>query len=108
MGKIFAFLNNIMLFASESTSEMSTGQRILLILGIIVGVCIAVVVLSLLVILIRAMIQAGINLRKQNANGQQDDTDFVNFQNASNDCNLRDTYTENKQTNDKNDGNVDK
>lgn len=65
MGNIFGFLNNIALFCADNGTELTTGQRILLIIGIILGTCVAIVVISLLVILIRAMIQAGINLKRQ-------------------------------------------
>lgn len=104
----FAFLNTFALFASENASEMTTGQRILLTLGIIVGAFIACVVIAGLVILVRAMIQAGINLKKQNASGElSDETSPKTAQNASDDNNLSDKCAENEQTQDKNDGNVD-
>lgn len=109
MEKIFAFLNTFTLVAAENAPEMTTWQRILLILGVIVGACIAVVILSLLVILVRAMIQAGINLKKQGANKElSDETAAETAQTALDDNNLSDKCAENEQTQDKNDGNVDK
>ena len=95
MDMVFAFVNNIMLFAADSAPEMTTGQRILLIVGIILGVCVAVVILSLLVILIKAMIQAGINLKKQGNEAQNaQNTDFygensaITDENASSDVDV--------------------
>ena len=88
MGTIFGLLNNIALFCADNGTELTTGQRILLILGIILAACAAVVIISLLVILIRAMIQAGINLKRQGAeqaeNVQNDEQGAQNIEKIDN------------------------